>query len=860
MYPYAERTGRPVVPGVGRVGGPMIIGEAPGNEEAQSGKPFVGRSGQILRKTLRAAGINPDDCFITNAVQFHPPENRTPTPDEYLACRPALLAEIDRVKPTKILTVGSTPLSSLLGSSTALPITKHRGRSFMWNGIFVVPTVHPAWVLRLSHTFRDFADDIAKFATRSAPLDPPEIDVILAKTVDQARETLLRFAKASRVSLDLESTGLNPRRDELLLWGFGVMFDDLSGEVLVIPEDVASQMKSFLREFIFETSLFSGEIVFHNLKFDLKFLFASLGMARPTRPMLDTMLMHYALDERTGSGSSGHGLKVLAQTRLDIPHEKFDFDGFVKRREEGTVSQEEWESFIWYLSLDCYSTIRLSFDLERDLERESDRLMDLVRSVLIPGSAMLAEVEYRGAPIDVPYLEELRVRVMTDLETERGRLLRVAEREGLHRDGTVWEITPDSIEELIRQLPDEESKIRADAQVYFDLENDETALRSWKLRRGRLIKRAMNLGLYREPIVFNPASTLQVKELLSKLGHSSGSDKEALQIALLSTDISDDLRDTLDALLKFRLLDKVRSTYIDGLLASCEDDVVHSDYLVHGTATGRLSCTEPNLMNIPTLMGPEIRRAFAPPPGQLWVKADYSQLELRIAAYYSGDEEMLSAYREGRDIHREVAAAMFQKSPEDISHHERYLAKYVDFGVIYGRSARSLVEGWEMLYYEKELGGKRWQLAEAEVFRQNFLDQFMGLQRWIAQQHVDVQRNFFVETPLGRRRRWSLVLANEIGSIQRQAVNTPIQSLASDVCLTAAVRVHHRLDPRRGRIVALVHDEIDLVIDEDYKDECLEILLREMQEGSFPWILDVVPLVAEVEMGPSWGDVCPVTQ
>lgn len=140
-------------------------------------------------------------------------------------------------------------------------------------------------------------------------------------------------------------------------------------------------------------------------------------------------------------------------------------------------------------------------------------------------------------------------------------------------------------------------------------------------------------------------------------------------------------REFLSNLLDYRQKTVALKTYAIGLSnrADPETGRVHADFLLHGTDTGRLSARNPNLQNIPAVMGPAIRRAFCARPGWFFVNADYSQLELRVAAFYSRDDNLIEAFKKGIDVHRWVASLMFKKPPEQISKFERYLAKYVDF-------------------------------------------------------------------------------------------------------------------------------------------------------------------------------------
>lgn len=266
---------------------------------------------------------------------------------------------------------------------------------------------------------------------------------------------------------------------------------------------------------------------------------------------------------------------------------------------------------------------------------------------------------------------------------------------------------------------------------------------------------------------------------------------------------------------------------------------------------------DPNLQNIPILSGTDIRQAIIAPPGWAFVEADYGQLELRVAAYYSQDPVMLQAFLDGLDIHREVAAWVFQKPPEEITFYERYMAKYIDFGIIYGRGPKSLVTGWEAEYMINELGGKRWTIKQAEQIIDRLLSGWPGLKKWIDNQHKLVAKTKFVESATGRRRRFPLIQGNSIYAIQRKAVNTPIQGLASDIDLMAYVRLHFffkktwdELGPI-AYVLFPVHDSIAFEVRIDQLEWAIKTIYSQMVQTPFPDFN--VPLQVEIKAGERWG-------
>jgi DNA polymerase-1 len=351
-----------------------------------------------------------------------------------------------------------------------------------------------------------------------------------------------------------------------------------------------------------------------------------------------------------------------------------------------------------------------------------------------------------------------------------------------------------------------------------------------------------NLRVAAEKEDFNPNSPKQVKELLcGKLGlitESSSTGESVLNTIK-------DKHPSVQGILDYRQKSKLRSTYIKGFLNLLdENNRMHADFLLFGTETGRLSARHPNLQNIPIYRGPEIRQAVVAEEGWTFAEVDYSQLELRVAAYYSRDKFLLKAYHEGIDIHTLTASEVFQVPIEEVTYDQRYLVKRVTFGIIYGRGAYSLAKG------ELDCSPER-----AQQYIDDYLTRFEKFHEWIKGQHRIAVEQGFIQTPVGRKRRFSLITNDNVSEIERQAANTPIQSLASDICLTALTRLTNKLNPDEVKIVSTVHDSILFEIRDDVLEKNLRLIISEMEKCPIvPDFLDVVPLKADVKLGRNWGD------
>ncbi len=298
------------------------------------------------------------------------------------------------------------------------------------------------------------------------------------------------------------------------------------------------------------------------------------------------------------------------------------------------------------------------------------------------------------------------------------------------------------------------------------------------------------------------------------------------------------------AIIEYRTLTKLHSTYAEGLLKVIgADGRIHTTFQNMVTATGRLSSTDPNLQNIPirTELGGEIRKMFVPAPGNVLVDADYSQIELRVLAHIAGDEAMRDAFLSGRDFHTMTAATVFGVSPADVTPQMRRSAKAVNFGIVYGISDYSLAG---------DIGVSR---KEAREYIDNYLNHYQGVQKYMKDVVEQARETGFVETMYGRRRALPDLKSSNYNirtGAERIALNTPIQGTAADIIKIAMLRVHDRMarEGLQAKLVLQVHDELIVECPAAESAEVTALVAEEMQAAA-----DLsVPLVAEAHVGENW--------
>ena len=302
----------------------------------------------------------------------------------------------------------------------------------------------------------------------------------------------------------------------------------------------------------------------------------------------------------------------------------------------------------------------------------------------------------------------------------------------------------------------------------------------------------------------------------------------------------------IPAIMDYRMLTKLKSTYADGLMKEIrEDGRIHTTFQNLVTATGRLSSTEPNLQNIPvrTDLGAEIRKMFVPKEGCVLVDADYSQIELRVLAHIADDKTMQQAFCSGEDIHTATASQVFGVDKEAVTPLQRRHAKAVNFGIVYGISEFSLAE---------DIGVSRY---EAKEYINQYLATYHGVRDYMKKVVADARESGYTKTLYGRKRYIPELKSSNFNvrqGAERIALNTPIQGTAADLIKLAMIRVEDALQKSfpEAELLLQVHDELIVECPEAIAPQVAELVSREMEQVASL----AVPLTAEAKFGKSWYD------
>ena len=374
---------------------------------------------------------------------------------------------------------------------------------------------------------------------------------------------------------------------------------------------------------------------------------------------------------------------------------------------------------------------------------------------------------------------------------------------------------------LSRESVDLENDLRELEQKIFELSGEEFNMNSPK-----------QLG----EILFEKLK-LDPKAKKTKTGQYSTSE-EVLQKLAYKHEI-------IQHILKYRTYQKLKSTYVDALPSEIEpkDNKVHTTFSQTTAATGRLSSLNPNLQNIPirTARGQQIRGAFVAEEGKKIISADYSQIELRLIAELSDEDNMIKAFQNGEDIHASTASKLFKIPLDQVDKTQRSQAKTVNFGIIYGQGAFALAE---------QTGLSR---TEAKQMIDSYYENYPKLKIFMTEQVEKARKNGFVETILGRKRHLKDINSNNFvvrGHAERNAVNAPIQGSAADVIKIAMIDIDKALSEGgfKTKMLLQVHDELLFEVPEE-EIEPIKALIKEKMESA---VKTKVPLIVEVGVGNNW--------
>jgi len=765
----------------------MILGEAPGENEARTGRVFSGRAGQLLDLALSDAGLDRDKIYVSNVVKCRPPDNRRPGRIEWESCRQYLNAEVEELDPRYVLLLGNSALQAVARRSG---ITTKRGvrldvRDPVWGRAEIMATIHPAYVLRNPGQGTVFAEDIRRFARMvrgefQAVRVRPKM-VRSTKALRYVKNLLLTAAEGTVVAYDVENRGRPWEND----WSIVCLGVSLDGETTyVIPLDhpespFRKHWRKVLRYLAPALSRPGLKLVAQNGKHDNSQL---AGAQVYLRHSFDIMLAAHLLDENRPKNLGFLSMNVLGAD---------EYKGMVELKPE-VIMKQPIRKICEYNGYDVGYTHQIYPRLREEL-LENPRLTRLFAKLMMPASHVIQEVEVAGMYVDQSLLWD-RIAI---LQEEIG-----------YRKEVLYDHIP---QRWCRwaDIPREEFNFNSTYQVG-----------SWLFS-----KRGLGLN----PLEMTPTGRPSTREAVLLHYHS---------------------HPAIKALLEYRTLElKWLRTYL--LPWSVKVDMrsrLHTVYKLYGTVTGRLSG---DLQQVPR--DSFIRGVIGAPSGWCFVQADYSQIELRIAAHVSGERRMRRAFLAGEDLHLLTATQLTGKPGSQVSKEERKRAKAVNFGFLYGMYPKKF-QSYAFENYELEVT-----LAEAEMARAEYFKMFSDLLPWHDRQRRVAHSMHRVVSPLGRIRHLPDILSGDNGvrmEAERQAINSPVQGTANDLMLFSMIKLHEVLNPRDAFMVGTLHDAIFLQVRDEKVEEVVPVVKQVMENLPLKRTFGFepsIPIVVDVDYAQHWS-------
>lgn len=796
-----------------------IVSRSPGHYEAMNGKPFSGPSGKVLDHLLKLNGVKRDDVIVTNTVLCAPPEGKVP-PEAIKACAPRLDQEITGVP--LVIACGSEAVNLLIGRGA---IDRYRGyvieRQHQTNIQRLVATNNPALVLRDDSTFPNLRRDFAR--AFSDPVKPifPTVEVI--ENAKDAKDYLSSIGTGV-VACDIESRGGITHKASLISIQFSI--DGRSTSVLGERQELWSDesfIQNHLRPFLEHKD---RTFVWHGGKFDIKILRHTYGIN--ARVDEDTMLLSYALDERSGTDErvGVHGLEYLLMDEFGWPPyagpivEKIKKTGMFmwpetiksikKNYKDGAEdeivrqTQKNYELFYKYAGYDVGGTYQL-YESQRH-RAEKDNVLKPYYHPLISGNELLAGIEMNGMIYDKD-----RAADMYEFEVEP----------------EMREMTEQMQQTISNPMLNPRSPIQM-AAIFYDQYQCEHDMRSRPDK-----KRSVD-----------DAARTEILEDRFEIGerYEFGAGKAVERADYVQRKAT--FKSFVEKYDRFQEIQKQASTYLIGMIKRAEldeDSRIYTQLNLHGTNSGRLSSSKPNLQNITrTKEGlPDIRKLFVASPGCFIVSADYSQAELRCIAHFSGDRELLRIYNNDLSLHKETATKFYGA---DYTGEQYSTCKNVNFGVFYRQSAETFQEKHGI------------PVDQASKYIEWVWKTFTGVAEWEKGVENEIRTKGQLVSPFGRKRRFYLLTRENVQAAFREGINFYPQSTASDLTLCGAITLAQQIDTVRAGLCILVHDSIVADVVESYVDE-YRVICQQVMESTAKTELDWdMPFKVEIGVGPNWGE------
>jgi len=863
----------------------MIVGEAPGFEEDKECRPFVGKSGRELEAYLQKAGLSEYKIYYTNVVKCHPTmvdmkgrlQNRSPTDDEMERCVPKLAEEIVMINPKVIVPMGNpalwatfTTVGGILSKRgsvgklrmpvPAMEYLKSVGATLP--DITVMPTVHPAYVLRNPGAEPKILEDLARvraFLTGEKATTDWEYEILdtLEKVESWARTTLKEYTenKFRGMAYDIEATGLDPFRKAGSILSIQVSTDGKKGYVIPVchPESIMkdSYHLTSLRSLL-EPLFTTIPVIAHNASFDNLWMYCKFGIL-PSHTLFCTYFGTRFLNQELLDAD----LESVASRYAGMVGHKRELQEYMRVNNLGMDEMEKVPLSLVarYGAGDAVATYRSFISMEEEMKREN--LLAPFNLLMMETLEELVRQRIDGQYVDFKRLKETEVEypaLMAELRLLICKIGYMLDIESPQRPEGYWKTNTEFWDKLSITSTLQLRKALFD-RVGFSTDGVERKKTGLSVNQESLD--AVEKGL--EVVI----GGVRYDELIDICDKSKLED--IMNIAMFPTTPRREMMLLmLKMIQKYRGMSWMKSSFLDNVskfvyLKSVEsggtmdcvagdilDSTVHTYLNAAGTVTSRMSCSDPPLHGLPhrsiakSLMCSRWRGL-----GGAILVADYSQLEIRVFAMLADEKALKEAYARHEDVHNRVACMVYKKQPEDVSVAERRIIKVASFCLLYGGGAPTVAHSAGI------------PIDEAEHVMELYYQQLPGLKAYMKRQEEFMLKNGFVLSLHGRRRWLSSKVLSE-RERKARAINNPIQIIGSDMTTTAMVRYRRgmRKNKMNSKCFLSVHDSM---LTDVYPGELLrawKLKKYEMQDHPqtlWSWVT-VVP-EASFELGATWGDL-----
>lgn len=840
-----------------------IVGEAPGKDEDANGAAFVGPSGRFLNWGLGQAELYRPRIWITNVLSRRPPSNDITHPN----ARTALAAEREdfheevrylvRERGLKVILAFGATATAALGVAGA--ITQVRGSVYIlnvrtWqpaerqtdNTVIVIPTYHPAYLLRNRWTGggkgrADFTavwlDDLTKAKRLSIEgWNPPQERFNLEPTLaDVERYVTTAIRKRWLIAVDIETTGFKPDSAAIVCVGLA----HSSEEAIVVPyltdggATYWNPGEARIVTRLLSDLLSQNETIFQNALFDVPFLRAkgiAVGNVRH-----DTLLLHHAV-----SPELPHKLGFIVSQYGDTPYWKDEFSN-----RDTTIVRMDQEVLRRYNARDCVVLHQVLPGLLADLDEVGSR--DVYENESIALIEPIIEMIQTGVLYDPQQERTVKKSFETqrrDLETELRTLGQLPDAFNLSSDDDLrlflWGIASSKYDKGEDYLEKRDgTKVRKQLHDLYTVRHETKPLYLPTGFKGRRTDSGK--------ITVNKQGRLSYQRHLQRRLADIRSFKRQHPKHVAEAAAIENVLRWLEVYQEYTEITKIQSTYLSYPVD--DDGRVHTKYIVHGTATGRLASREPNLQNLPKRGGKDIRRLFIASPDHVILAADYSNLEVKVMAYETGDPELIDIVDNGKNMHDINTRTLFGLEPDDPQWEPaRRAAKIFMFGSLaYGGSDNEIYE--KVIIDVPELKLTFREFVEA---KQRYMDSHPVYTRWRDFITERVRKTRQVKNAFGRVRTF---YGND-RDIVKEGLNFPIQSAAASIINRATVAIHRRLrtENRRTRMQAQIHDELRFEVPTDELNDIVRLVREEMER---PVLFHDTERTfnVDIEYGPNWADL-----